>query len=233
MRLRTTAVALSLALAIGGVDVSVGEASAARCYPASEWFPDAVTTLHGDVDGDGTRDLVHTRARWHDGQTCRAQLVIRTSKALLTRRVQPLTGMLVAPPSLAGLVRLEPGRRLDVALVVWVGASTGFLDVYRVRGGEIGRVSRDAFAYAGSIVNRAGVDCVRGHGARLVASTATLDLRLRYHVERRFYALRAGALVPIDRLRQRELVGVGGLRRFPELYSTAPFPSCTVVPGAA
>jgi hypothetical protein len=81
------------------------------------------------------------------------------------------------------------------------------------------------YAHAGSVVNRAGVDCF-SKGARLVASVATwIDAQRRYRVERAFYAVRAAALSMLPRLTERALVTIGGLARYPELAVELPFPA--------
>jgi hypothetical protein len=200
----------------------------------SDLFPDGVTRLRGDVDGDRRPDLVTTQARWLTGNTCRARLVVDTERDVFERRVDPLSGVLIAPPGLAALVRLDRRPGLEIAVVIWRGASTAFLDVYGVRGNRLTRVSADAFPYAGSVVNRSGVGCARKRGALLVASEAAFKLDdERYHVGRVFYGLRAGDLRPFPSLTERSRVRYDDLGRFPELASEAPFPSCTLVEGAS
>jgi hypothetical protein len=222
---------LIAAVAVVGATVSPPTPSGATtwCGSAADLLPDGVTTLQGDVDADHQIDTVSTSARWLGDQTCRAWLTIETSKGTYRRRIDPLFGSLVAPPALAGLIRLGPGPRLDVAVVVMLGASTGFVDVYGLQGRKLRRRSSKAFAYAGSVVNRAGVDCTTGHGARLVASLASFEADNRYHVERTFYAMRAGALRAIRT--ERTTVRFNGLNRHPEFASQVPFPSCVVVRG--
>jgi hypothetical protein len=221
------------AVAVVGATASLPAPSVATtwCGSLADLFPDGVTSLQGDVDADHRIDTVSTSARWLGDQTCRAWLTIDTSKGTYRRRIDPLFGSLVAPPALAGLIRLGPGPRLDVAVVVMLGASTGFVDVYGLRGRELRRKSSEAFAYAGSVVNHAGVDCTTERGARLVASFATFEADNRYHVERTFYAMRAGALRAIPGRTERATVRFNGLNRYPEFASQVPFPSCAVVRG--
>ncbi|MDP9265162.1 MAG: hypothetical protein M3O91_03440 [Chloroflexota bacterium] len=226
---------LIAAVAVVGATVSLPTPSAATkwCGSLADLFPDGVTTLQGDVDADHRIDTVSTSARWLGDQTCRAWLTIDTSKGTYRRRIDPLFGSLVAPPALAGLIRLGPGPRLDVAVVVMLGASTGFVDVYGLQGRELRRRSSEAFAHAGSVVNRdrAGVDCATERGARLVASLATFEADNRYHVQRTFYAVPAGALRTIPGRTERTTVRFNGLNRYPESASQVPFPSCAVVRG--
>jgi hypothetical protein len=206
---------------------------APRCFAKSVWFPDAVTRLRGDVDGDGRSDLVRTKAHWLSDQTCRARLIVETARRALARRIDALTGLMIAPPGLAGLVNLDRRPGLEIATVVWQGASTGFVHVYGLRGAGLVKVNRETFDYAGSLVHLDGVDCVRKGPALVVDSGAIYRLSdNRYHVTRTFLGLRGGVLQPLPRLTEHHRVGVAGLNRFPELAAMRPFPSCTVVAGA-
>jgi hypothetical protein len=203
---------LSSALVAAGTTRS----DAVYCERATDFGIPWTTSLRGDVDGDGVIDTVVTRATWLGGGACRAWLVVDTARARFRAAIDPLIGALVEPPGLAGLIQLRPGHRLDVAVVVWLGASTGFLDVYGLRRHRLARVSRSAYEYAGSVVNRAGVDTDR-----------------RYHVERTFYTLRATVLSMVPRLTERHLVRIAGLARYQELAVQVPFPSCTAVLGTS
>ncbi len=222
---------MSIAVVVGCFGSPSARAETTWCAPLAGVFPDGVTRLQGDVDADHRIDTVSTSVRWLGESTCRAWLTVETANGTYRRRIDPLFGSLVGPPALAGLVQLGPGRRLDVAVVVWLGASTGFVDVYGFDGRELRRKSTAAFDYAGSVVNRAGVDCVSDRGARLVASFATFENDNRYHVERSFYAMRAGGLHLIRGRTERATVGFNGLNRYPEFASQVPFPSCAVVRG--
>ena len=222
---------MSIAVVAGCFASPSARAAATWCAPLADVFPDGVTMLRGDVGGDHRIDTVSTSARWLGDTTCRAWLTVETANGTHRRRIDPLFGSLVAPPALAGLIQLGPGRRLDVAVIVWLGASTGFVDVYGFQGRELRRKSTEAFDYAGSVVNRAGVDCVSDRGARTVASFATFENDNRYHVERTFYAIRRGGLHLIPGRTERGTVGFNGLNRYPEFASQVPFPSCTVVRG--
>jgi hypothetical protein len=155
------AVGISLVLITTALVTPNAAGDPVRCYPMSDLFPDGLTRLRGDVDGDRRLDTVTTEARWFAGDACCTRLVVETEHGVFERRVDPLSGMLIAPPGLAALVKLDRSPGLEIAVVIWRGASTAFLDVYGVRGKRLTRVSADAFAYAGSVVNRSGVDCAR------------------------------------------------------------------------
>lgn len=205
-----------------------------RCYAAAEVFPDEVRTLIGDVDGDRMPDTVRTRASWSDDETCRARLIADTGTIVLRRGIDPSTGIMIAPPGLAGLVDLDGRPGLELAVVIWRGASTGFLQLYGVRAGTLSALASESFEYAGSIVHLSGVDCVRNRGALLVSSSAEYGLDDgRYDVERTFYALHGGSLQPVPALTERVSVRPSGLARYPELATPAPFPSCTAVVGVS
>ena len=235
MRTVTVATVVVLSLSpVAGSPVAASGRSAVYCAPTSAFLPDADTVLEGDVDGDGTTDTVSTHARITPDGSCHARLIVETDRGVFRTKVAPLTGLLLVPPALAGLLQLRPGHRLDIAVIVWLGASTGFLDVYGLRGAHLQRLSPQAYGYAGSIGQRSGVDCVRQHGARLVASSASINRTgRRYVVERDFYGVRGGSLRLLPRLTELFRVPVDALGRFPELAALVPFPSCAVVRGAS
>jgi hypothetical protein len=204
------------------------------CALTSDFFPGADTVLHGDVDGDGATDTVSTHARITPDGSCRARLIVETDQRIYRTKVAPLTGLMLVPPALAGLVHLRPGHRLDIAVIVWLGASTGFLDVYGLHGRRLHQVSPQAYSYAGSFGERSGVDCDHRRGARLVASWASADRKGRHYIgERDFYSIRGGSLRPVPRLAERFRISIDSIDRFPELASPVPFPSCTIVRGAS
>jgi hypothetical protein len=228
-RFRLGLAALILALAMPMTAVG---ASAVRCYPIRDFFGvEQSPTVVGDVNGDHKPDTVRTTARWVGEWSCRAWLVVDTGDHRYRRQVES-PGILIGPPPVAALVRLGHGPGLAIAIVPWKGAATSFLDLYGIRDHRLVKMNSGLFGYAGSIVNRAGVDCASHRGAALVSSMATYQLTdNRYHVRRLFYRLRAGNLESMPWLTQRVRVHPAGLVRFPELGAYVPFPSCTAVAG--
>jgi hypothetical protein len=231
--MRTRLAAVVAIVVLSSLGLPTPSMASTWCGSLADLFPDGVTTLRGDLDADHRGDVVSTTARWTGDQTCRARLTVVTASRRFTRRIDPLFGSLLAPPPLAGLIHVGPGPRLDVAVIVMVGASTGFVDVYGLRGGALVRVSPETFAYAGSVVNRAGVDCIGERGARIVSSAATFERDNRYHVQRHFYARRAGILRSLPRRDEEATVRFNQLDRYPEFAAQVPFPSCTAVSGSA
>jgi hypothetical protein len=232
--MRGPVAALVTVLIIAFTPVAAASRSATYCAPTSDFLPNADTVLHGDVDGDGMVDTVSSHGRTTATGRCRAWLVVETGRGVYRTRVHPLTGVLLVPPALAGLIELRPGHRLDIAVIVWVGASTGFLDVYGLRAQHLRRLSPDAYGYAGSFGERSGVDCVHQHGARLVSSWASADANGRHYVgERDFYGLRAGSLRLLTKFTQRFRIRLDAIDRYQELASLTPFPSCTAVHGSS
>jgi hypothetical protein len=206
---------------------------AIRCFPIEDFFSVSHgPALVGDVDGDRRPDRVRTRARWTDDQRCRAWLIVKTDDRTYRLQIDPTPGLLVAPPPLAALVRLQHRHGLAIALIPWKGASTKFVDLFAIHHRRLIRLNSSLLGYAGSVVNRAGVDCAARRGAVMVASEA--EFRIgdnRYHVTRVFFGLRAGLLTPLPRLTERARVRFAELGRFPELNQYVPFPSCTVAAG--
>lgn len=231
---KAVTVMMAIASVVSFLPHIASSGSATYCAPTSDFLPDADTVLLGNINGDGTTDTVSTHARITPTGSCRARLIVDTDRGTYRTKVAPLTGLLLVPPALAGLVHLRPGHRLDIAVIVWLGASTGFIDVYGLHGRRLQRLSPQAYGYAGSLGQRSGVDCVHRRGARLVASWASVDRNGRHYVgERDFYSIARGSLRPLPRLTERYRVPVDALGRFPELSALVPFPTCTVVRGAS
>jgi hypothetical protein len=213
--------------------VSDAPVSTYTCYPLNDFFGvSRGPVVVGDVTGDRQPDTVSTRVRWVTQRTCRAWLVVAAERETYRMRIDPVPGVLIGPPPVAALVKLGHQNGLAIAVTTWKGASTGFVDLYAIRGHRLRHLNTRLFGYAGSLVNLAGVDCASEHGAVLVSSTATYRLNDdRYHVRRTFYALRSSALEPLPPLTEVYRVRPTRLERFPELFFQAPFPSCMRSPG--
>ncbi|MFZ0323565.1 MAG: hypothetical protein WAN48_05470 [Actinomycetes bacterium] len=211
---------------------SLSTPAPARCL---NWHLDGwVTRLRGDIDGDGVVDTARTQARWVGQDTCRARLVVRTARGTTHIAIPAFQGLLMKPPGLAGLVSVGPGQRLDIAVIVLLGANTVWLDLYALQSGRLHQVNRTVLGYGGGIAYLFGTDCARHHGARLVSTRAVYDWKAnRYAVRRSFFGVRGGQLVRIPRLTERYVVPPRRLFQFPELNAGRPFPSCTVVRGVS
>jgi hypothetical protein len=208
-----------------------GEVRPAFCWNLDLKKHERSPTVEGPVDGDRHPDTIVAEVDWLDRRTCRVELVVSTRKGTFRTPVEAAPGgTLLAPPGLLGLVELDRRRGAEIVLLVEAGASTGLVRVYGLQGRSLAALSPVLFGYAGSVMNRSGVDCTRKRGAVLVSSSATFaDASRRYRVVRSFYGLRAGQLRPLPALTERRSVRERGLARFPELARDAPFPSCTVV----
>ena len=210
--------------------VNSSTSAPARCL---DWHLDGwVTRLRGDIDGDGVVDTAQTQARWVGEETCRARLVVRTAKGTAHIAIPAFQGLLMKPPGLAGLVGVGPGKRLDIAVIVLLGANTVWLDLYALHGSRLHQVNSTSLGYGGGIAYLFGTDCARHRGSRLVSTQAVYRWRAnRYAVRRSFFGLRGGQLARIPRLTERYVVPPRELVQFPELNAGRSFPSCTVVRG--
>jgi hypothetical protein len=226
MRLHVLALPL-VAFAIVGPGPGPASAPAARCLPAVDFGFPATAELRGHVDGDRRIDTVSTSADWVDSESCQASLVVKTARRTYRQEVGNDLGILIAPPPIAALVPLDRRRGLEIAVQVWQGASTGFVELYGIRGARLVRLDQHPFAFSGSLTHQEGLDCTRRHGALLVAGSAAIHGD-GYAVGRRFYAMRAGELRLLPRLTEYLLVGLEDLGRFPEI-SDVPFPRCAVI----
>jgi hypothetical protein len=226
MRLHVFALPL-VAFALAGPGPGPSAGPPARCFPAVDFGFPATAELRGHVDGDRRIDTVSTSAGWVDSDSCRASLVVRTAKRTYRQEVGNDLGILIAPPPVAALVPLDRRRGLEIAVQVWQGASTGFVELFGIRGARLVRLDEHPFAVSGSLTHQEGLDCARRHGALLVAGSAAIQGD-SYAVERRFYAVRAGELRLRPRLTEHHVVGLEDLGGFREI-SDVPFPRCAVI----
>jgi len=125
------------------------------------------------------------------------------------------------PPAISSLAAVDDRAGLDVVVDLEAGASTSFAGVFSFGGGSPARlggpggsssVTRDLFAYGGSVGHLEGVDCAGEAGSgRIVVSTA-VPRGDRYLVTRRFFQTEDSKLRPAGRAQTtpRRLAPAGG-----------------------
>jgi hypothetical protein len=135
--------------------------------------------LHGDVDGDGTRDRVTVHyAKWARS-SCAFLVTVETSHATHAA-VAPAYGKGIVEsgyehareypePALGSLVRIRK-QGLVVMVALSHGASTVQVRPYWVARGRLVAPRRDLIAW-GSIAENNQVNCYRGAGSGLIVET--------------------------------------------------------------
>ena len=191
--------------------------------------------VRGDVTGDGTPDEVWLALDPSAPRGCRALVVARSDEAIDLLSLGPRTiAPSPNPPAISSLAAVDDRAGLDVVVDIAAGASTSFAGVFSFGGGSPARlagpggsssVTRDLFAYGGSVGHLEGVDCAGEAGSgRIVVSTA-VPRGDRYLVTRRFFQTEDSKLRPLAELRQRLVVSPRRVGKMPGLVPS-PFPSC-------
>jgi hypothetical protein len=189
-------------------------------------------SLHGDVDGDGSPDDVSLAFDDTGALGCQAFLVVEgsgNSEVLAIESFDRAFGLPQPRLNTVAEVDTVPGSEVAVDLVA--GASTQFVGLFTMTGGELARVevegdefpADDLFPYGGSVGHVEASDCAGAPG-RIVISTAT-PRGDDYQVTRRFFRFRGSTPRVEPSSTKRNRVAFEELGRFPE-YRSSPFGGC-------
>jgi hypothetical protein len=210
--------------------------SASRCPNEAEVTSDPSAriggSLHGDVDGDSRPDDVSLAFDDTGALGCQAFLVVEGSVGVAVLAIESFDRAFGLPqPRLNTLAEVDtaPGREVVVDLVA--GASTQFVGLFTVAGGELARVevegdefpTDDLFPYGGSVGHVDASDCAKEAGMIVVSSaTPRSD---DYQVIRRFFSFQGSTPRVELSSTERDRVALDELGRFPE-YRSSPFGGC-------
>jgi hypothetical protein len=210
--------------------------SASRCPNAAEVTSDPSAriggTLRGDVDGDGSPDDVSLVFDDTGALGCQAFLVVEGSgegAALAVESFDPAFGL--PQPRLNRLAEVDTAPGSEVAVDLVAGASTQFVGLFTMTGGELARVevegdefpTDDLFPYGGSVGHVDASDCA-GAAGTIVISSAT-PKGDDYLVIRRFFSFEVSTPRVEPSSTERDRVAFEELGRFPE-YRSSPFGGC-------
>lgn len=188
--------------------------------------------LEGDVDGDGAPDQISL----FDGEGepgCEAFLTVRTGNSIVSTPVADdsfsLEGRL---PSLVGAAQIDGQEGNEVIVRLLTGASTEFLGLFSMGGGDLRRVTvqkgefGNVFPSGGSVGHLEQSDCGDDPGSILIVTAVAQGDT--YLVRRAAYNFTAGAFVPDANASGKRSVPLEdlGTDAVPELSSGAPFGSC-------
>ena len=261
MRSTKVGACLSIALALGSACVSsspsvgppaTGSTSAGEVTPspAESPTPDTVSgcpneadvtsdpsartggSLRGDVDGDGSPDDVSLAFDDTGALGCQAFLVVERSGESAVLAIESFDRAFGLPqPRLNRLAEVDSAPGSEVAVDLVAGASTQFVGLFTMTGGELARVevegdefpADDLFPYGGSVGHVDASDCAGAPGT-IVISTAT-PRGDDYQVTRRFFRFRGSTPRVEASSTERDRVAFEELGRFPE-YRNSPFGGC-------
>jgi hypothetical protein len=186
-------------------------------------------SLEGDVDGDGTPDIVTLLVNETGAPGCKAFVVVDTAdEDLLTPIADENIEFALGFPTLNLLAEIDDQPGMEVVVDVTAGASTAFAGVFSASGGALDRIRLEAdalgygdlFPYGGSVGHLEASDCAPDGG--VVVSVATPKGK-RYQLKRSFFSFTGPKLGLEDTERRR--IDINDLQRFPE-FAGPPFASC-------
>jgi hypothetical protein len=218
-------------------ETSPSTAPSAACPNQERVISDASAriggSLEGDLDGDGSAERVSLAFDERGPHGCQAFIAVEgpeVAGVLAIERFDPALGL--PHPRLHGLAEVDtvPGSEVIVDLIA--GASTQFVGLFTMPGGELARVAvegdqfpaDDLFPYGGSVGHVEASDCARDPGT-VVVSIAT-PRGVDYRVSRRFFTFVDSAPRMVHSSTERERVAFEDLGRFPE-YVSSPFGACS------
>jgi hypothetical protein len=191
--------------------------------------------IHSDVDADGRPDTVAVVGRYGAAPGCRLALRVQLGTGITL--FHPLAETPNATgddlreqpwPRLVSLVKIDPRPGLQPVVSVQLGASTVFVDVFAIHGGQLVRLTapESAFAAGASGVASA-VDCWHGAGSGEVVSSFAQSNIHGWAVSRSLYRLAGNSFRPPTTLPP---VRVKYLSVLPEFHGPGLgiFPNCTV-----
>jgi hypothetical protein len=189
-------------------------------------------SLNGDVDGDGSSDVVSLAFDDTGALGCQAFLVVEGSGEDAVMAIESFDRAYGLPqPRLNTLAEVDTAPGSEVVIDLVAGASTQFVGLFTMSGGELAGVEvegdefpvEDLFPYGGSVGHVEASDCADAAGTIVVSSaTPRAD---DYRVTRRFFSFQG--LAPRVELSstERHRVAFEALGRFPE-YRSSPFGGC-------
>jgi hypothetical protein len=193
-------------------------------------------SLTGDLDGDGSDEVVRLAVDQAGPQGCRAFVVVGSSSIEdVTAIDDPNMSFDLGLPALDSIRPIGFGPGDELILVLSAGASTQFFGMASVADGDLTQVTIEEgaygnlFPYGGSAGHIEASDCASPEEdvdfPTLVISSATSEGN-RYRLERRFFEIEDGTeLVPVPGLTVRQVVSFNELVSFPE-FGEAPFAHC-------
>lgn len=190
------------------------------------------SSIRGDVDGDGTADVVWVVVDESAELGCRVFLVVQTASDDHVLAVdREAVSFSLGLPAIVDLAQIDTEMGADVVVDLLAGASTVFAGVFTIGSGGLSQLKRegdggpaaDLFGHEGSVGHLDAVDC--GPKGRVIVSTAS-PRGARYGVKRLFLEPDDGVLRANKSMTQSAVLKFESLpRRFPE-FAAAPFSSC-------
>jgi hypothetical protein len=199
--------------------------------------------LTGDIDGDGSDDVVYLAQTRSGDRGCMAFVVAETEQGTVSEPVWKIGREGGLPqPRLNSLAQIDGDGGLEILVDEIAGASTQFVGAFTFIDGELERIepadpaagiwagaSDGVFPYGGSVGHVEAVDCADDGeivvSVALPGDTPSKVDRGIYSVTRRFFAFEGAELIESDT--QEEEVEFDFGKTYPE-FGSSPFGSCPI-----
>ena len=186
----------------------------------------------GDVDGDGSEDVVYVVRDDQGPAGCQTFVVAETSEGRLSVPAEePDVSYALQAPRIHSLVEVDDSPGAEILVDLEQGASTQFLGMFKVVDGALERVRigggsayGNLFPYGGSVGHIEASNCANEAGAELLVAIATPNAT-EYTIRTVLYDMRGSTLRPLP-LDQQPPVATGSDVEASEGFDSSPFGAC-------
>lgn len=186
----------------------------------------------GDVDGDGSDDLVYLVTDEAGVPGCRIFLAAETGRGILsTPAGEPDVSYALPAPRINSLVQVDGSGGLEILVDLEQGASTQFLGMFKVTPSGLDKVRiaggspyGDLFPYGGSVGHIEASNCTDEGDADVLVAIATPNAT-GYTIRTVLYEMKGAVLKPLSRNEQPP-VATGADVELSEGFDSSPFGDC-------
>ena len=203
-------------------------------------MPDVVSSgervggeLTGDVDGDGSDDVVYVVRDDEGPAGCQTFVVAETAVGRLSSPAEePDVSYSLQAPRINSLVEVDDSPGAEILVDLEQGAATQFLGMFTVVGKKMERVRiggapayGNLFPYGGSVGHIEASNCTKEGGAELLIAMATPNAT-DYTIRTVLYDMRGSTLQPLP-LDEQPPVATGTDVEASEGFDSSPFGACS------
>lgn len=188
--------------------------------------------VRGDVDGDGSPDVVYLVSDPEGSFDCRSFLVADTARGRIATPTNEQGLEYGLPiPRIHSLADIDGSGGEEILVDLEQGASTQFIGIFTVLDGGLERVRvaensdfGNLFPYGGSVGHLEASNCAGHPDADVSVAVATANTT-DYTIRTRLYEMKGAILVPLPRADQPP-ISVGTHLDQSEGFATSPFGDC-------
>lgn len=186
----------------------------------------------GDVDGDGSDDLVYLVKNGDGPPGCQTFLVAETATgSLATPTDEAEVSYSLQAPRINSLVQVDGSGGLEILVDLEQGASTQFLGMFKVTAAGLEKVRilggsayGDLFPYGGSVGHIEASNCRDKGDADVLIAMATPNAT-DYTIRTVLYEMKGASLHPLP-LREQPPIATGADVELSEGFDSSPFGDC-------